>query len=422
MLTRRQFIGFSAVAPTVLQASLRAKLRAGLWDEPAPAANEQTISPRASAIHKRALVFDGHVHALDRAFYHGGSMGTRMPDGQWDLPRAREGGVSAFFLSVFVPEEYYPGRFETKQALRRVDHALRQLRDNRNLVELALTAGDVERIHAQGKMAAVLDIEGSYDLDGDLGVLRALYQLGLRSAQLSAHNWNQHYADACCSPAQWKGLTAHGRELIREMNKLGMVINVSHASDDTIAQAIDVSELPVVATHHGLRSVNNIPRNMPDWLLTKLAAKGGIIGFQIGSEFNYPKEFAYVTEHAKKTFWDTASIPDLMKGKSIYEIDALVAPHFPMPGAQVPDSVRMTVDDWVMVVDRAIGLVGEDHVSIGTDFDGGPTLARGMRDVRDLPMITAAMLRRGYSEQRIDKFWGGNLLRVFSQTTRPGVG
>ena len=422
MLTRRQFFGLSAVAPTVLQASLRAKLRAGLWDDPAPAANEQTISPRASAIHKRALVFDGHVHALDRAFYHGGSMGTRMPDGQWDLPRAREGGVSAFFLSVFIPEEYYPGRFETKQAFRRVDHALRQLRDNRNLVELALNAGDVERIHAQGKMAAVLDIEGSYDLDGDLGVLRALYQLGLRSAQLSAHNWNQHYADACCSPAQWKGLTAHGRELIREMNKLGMVINVSHASDDTIAQAIDVSELPVVATHHGLRSVNNIPRNMPDWLLTKLAAKGGIIGFQIGSEFNYPKEFAYVTEHAKKTFWDTASIPDLVKGKSIYEIDALVAPHFPMPGAQVPDSVRMTVDDWVMVVDRAIGLVGEDHVSIGTDFDGGPTLARGMRDVRDLPMITAAMLRRGYSEQRIDKFWGGNLLRVFSQTTRPGVG
>ncbi len=422
MLTRRQFIGFSAVAPTVLQASLRAKLRAGLWDDPAPAANEQTISPRASAIHKRALVFDGHVHALDRAFYHGGSMGTRMPDGQWDLPRAREGGVSAFFLSVFIPEEYYPSRFETKQAFRRVDHALRQLRDNRNLVELALNAGDVERIHAQGKMAAVLDIEGSYDLDGDLGVLRALYQLGLRSAQLSAHNWNQHYADACCSPAQWKGLTAHGRELIREMNKLGMVINVSHASDDTIAQAIDVSELPVVATHHGLRSVNNIPRNMPDWLLTKLAAKGGIIGFQIGSEFNYPKEFAYVTEHAKKTFWDTASIPDLVKGKSIYEVDALVAPHFPMPGAQVPDSVRMTVDDWVMVVDRAIRLVGEDHVSIGTDFDGGPTLARGMRDVRDLPMITAAMLRRGYSEQRIDKFWGGNLLRVFSQTTRSGIG
>ena len=392
-----------------------AVLRSALWaaDQSAP-----NISARALAVHKRALVFDGHVHALDREFYHGGNMATRLPDGQWDLQRAKEGGVSAFFLSVFIPEEYYPGRFETKQAFRRVDDALLQLRKNSDLVELALNAGDVERIHSQGKIAAVLDIEGSYDLDGDLGVLRDLHQLGLRSAQLSAHNWNQHYADACCSTAQWKGLTSHGREVIREMNRLGMVINVSHSSDDTMSQAIDVSDGPVVATHHGLRSVNNIPRNMPDWLLKKLAAKGGLIGFQIGSEFSYPKEFAYVTEHAKKTFWDTASIPELVKGKSIYEIDALVAPHFPMPPAQVPDSVMMTVDDWVAVVDRAIQLVGEDHVAIGTDFDGGPTLARGMRDVRDLPMITEAMLRRGYSEERIDKFWGRNLLRVIRQVTQ----
>ena len=195
MLTRRRFLFYTALAP--------AALRSTLWANPAP-----QISARAWAVHKRALVFDGHVHALDREFYHGGNMGTRMPDGQWDLPRAREGGVSAFFLSVFTPEEYYPGRFETKQAFRRIDHALRQLQMNSGQVALALNADDVERIHAQGKMAAVLDIEGSYDLDGDLGVLRDLYQLGLRSAQLSAHNWNQNYADSCCSPAKWKGLTS----------------------------------------------------------------------------------------------------------------------------------------------------------------------------------------------------------------------
>ena len=133
--------------------------------------------------------------------------------------------------------------------------------------------------------------------------------------------------------AQWKGLTAHGREVIREMNRLGMVINVSHSSDDTMSQAIDVSDGPVVATHHGLRSVNDIPRNIPDWLLKKLAAKGGVIGFQIGSEFSYPKEFAYVTEHAKKTFWDTTSIPELVKGKTIYEVDAV-------GGAAVPNAGR----------------------------------------------------------------------------------
>jgi len=415
MLTRRRFLHYTALAPVALNPALwaQAPSRDSGIDSLAP-----QISTQARAIHKRALVFDGHVHALDREFYHGGSMGTRTTDGQWDLPRAREGGVSAFFLSVFTPEEYYPGRFETKQALRRIDHALRQLQMNHDQVELALNGTDVVRIRALGKMAAVLDIEGSYDLDGDLGVLRELYRLGLRSVQLSAHNWNQNYADSCCSPPQWNGLTEHGRDVIREMNRLGMVINVSHSSDNTISQAIDISDGPVIATHHGLRNVNNIPRNMPDSLLKKLASKGGIIGFQIGSEFAYPKEYDWLTAHRHKTFWDTTSIPDRVKGKTIYEVDQLVAPQFPMPGAQVPDSVMMKVDDWVAVVDRAIQLVGEDHVAIGTDFDGGPTLARGMRDVRDLPMITDAMLRRGYSEERIDKFWGGNLLRYFSQITQ----
>ncbi len=413
MLTRRRFLGYTALAPAALRPSLWAQLQSSGTDQPAP-----QISARARAIHQRALVFDGHVHALDTEFYNGGSMGTRRTSGQWDLPRAREGGEGAFFLSVYIPEEYYPGRFETKQAFRRVDHALRQLELNRDRVELALNGDDIDRIRAKGKIAAVLDIEGSYDLDGDLGVLRDLYRLGLRSAQLSAHNWDQNYADSCCSPPKWNGLTAHGRDVIREMNRLGMVINISHSADDTISQAIDVSDGPIIATHHGLRSVNDIPRNMPDDLLKKLAAKGGIFGFQIGSEFAYPKEYAYLTAQRGKTFFDTTSVPDRVKGKTIYEIDAILASGFPMVGARMPDSVAMTVDDWVAVVDKAIQMVGEDHVAIGSDFDGGPTLARGMRDVRDLPMITDAMLRRGYSEERIDKFWGGNLLRVFRQVTQ----
>ncbi len=415
MLTRRRFLGYSALATAALHPTLRAEsfLQDSGSDQPAP-----HISARAWEVHRRTYVFDGHVHALDREFYHGGNMGTRTTEGQWDLPRAKDGGVGAFFLSVFVPEEYYPSRFETKQAFRRIDHALQQLEMNRDQVELARNADDIRRIRAQGKVAAVLDIEGSYDLDGDLGILRDLHRLGLRSAQLSAHNWDQNYADACCSPPKWGGLTAHGRDVIREMNRLGMVINVSHSSDETTSQAIDVSDGPIIATHHGLRSVNDIPRNMPDWLLKKMAAKGGIIGFQIGSEFNYPKEYAWVTAHKHETFWNTDNIPEEVKGKTIYEIDKLEAPKFPMLGAKVPDSVMMSVDDWVAVVDRAVQMVGEDHVAFGSDFDGGPTLARGMRDVRDLPMITDAMLRRGYSEERIDKFWNGNLLRFFGQVTQ----
>lgn len=373
------------------------------------------VSARARALHASALVFDGHVHAVDREFYHGGDIGERKPDGQFDLPRAKEGGLGALFFSIFVTEDYYPARLETKQALRMLDCAIEQIGRNNRTIEIARTAADIERIHASGRIAAILDIEGSFDLDGDPAVIRQMYRLGMRSVQLSAHNWTNNYADSCCSPPKWGGLNDRGRAVIREMNRLGMVINVSHASDEAISAAIDASTVPVVATHHGLRAVNDIPRNMPDWLLKKLAAKGGVIGFQLGCEFHDRKAFEWGAAHAGKPFWDTSAILQRGNRLSIEEIDRLVGPQFPMRPNAIPQEIRMTVDDWVSVVDRAIRLVGEDHVALGSDFDGGPPLPRGMRDVRDLPMITDAMLRRGYSEERIRKFLGGNLLRVFRQ-------
>lgn len=371
----------------------------------------------ARSLHATALVFDGHVHVIDRQLYHGGDIGDRYPDGQFDLPRAKEGGVDAMFFSVFVTEEYYPQRLETKQALRLIDLALTQLANNRATIELALNASDIERINKSGKMAAVLDFEGGWDLDGDLGVLRDLYRLGLRSAQLPSHNWANNYADSCCAPPKWHGLNERGRAVVKEMNRLGMVINVSHGSDETIEQAIDLSTDPVVATHHGLRSVNNIPRNMPDYLLKKLAARGGVMGFQIGNDFHSPKFFEWKTKQAGKPFWDTSAIAKSKGPLSIEEVDKIVAPQFPMVGVNAPEEIKMTPEEWVAVVERAIALVGEDYVALGSDLDGGPTLPRGMRDVRDLPMITEAMLRRGWPEQRIRKFLGGNLLRVFRQIT-----
>ena len=375
------------------------------------------VSDRAWALHSSSLVFDAHIHAIEREFYHGGDIGQRKPDGQFDLPRAREGGLGAMFFSFYVSEDYYPGRFETKQALRLIDACITQIQANSNTIEIARNATEIERIHAAGKIAAVLDIEGSFDLDGDMAVMRDFYRLGLRSMQLSAHNWQSNYADSCCAGTFTnKGLNDRGRAWIREANRLGVVINVSHASDDAISQAIDVSTDPVIATHHGLRQVNDIPRNMPDWLLEKLAAKGGVIAFQIGNDFHSRKVFDYVTQHAGKPFWDTKAIHD-RPPLTIFEIDQIAAKRFPMAGAFAPDDLKLTVGGWVAVVDRAIQMVGEDHVALGTDFDGGPNPPRGMRDVSDLPLITDAMLRRGYSDQRIKKFLGANLLRVFRQIT-----
>src|SRR5687768_6960031 len=344
-------------------------------------------------------------------------MGHRAADGQFDLARARDGGLDAMFFSLFVTEQYYPARYETKQVLRLIDAAHDQLRRNAGTIELAYTASDIERITGRGRMAAFIDLEGGFDLDGELSVLRTLYGLGLRSFQLSAHNWTNGFADSCCAPARWRGLNDLGRAVIREANRLGMVINISHGSDDTISQAIDVSADPLLATHHGLRSFNDIPRTMPDALLKKLAGKGGVIGFQLGNEFHNPKLFKWSTQRAGKPFWDTSGIGRKEVAMSIEEIDRLVAPLFPMVGLPAPEELKFTPYEWLAVVDRAIELVGEDHVMLGSDFDGGPTLPRGMRDVSDLPLLTEAMLKRGWSEQRIRKFLGGNLLRVVRQVT-----
>ena len=373
-------------------------------------------SDAARKAHADALIFDGHVHMINRQFYQGGSIGDRHTDGQVDLPRMKDGGVDAFFMSLFTSEGYFPSRFETKQTLRLLDEAHRQLAANSDKVELALNGADIDRIVAAGKMAAVLDLEGSFDLDGDLGVLRMLHRLGLRSAQLPAHNWANNYADSCCAEQKWGGLTEHGRAVIREMNRLGMVINISHASDEATAQAIEASEDPLVATHHGLRSVNDIPRLMTDENLRKLAAKGGVIGFHIGNSFHNPEYHAGAPSAPDDPSGTPPTSARATKARPSKRLTRWAARAFGGPDA--PDAVRFTPSDWIAVVEKAIDLVGEDHVALGSDFDGGPTPPKGMNDISDLPWLTEAMLERGWSQTRINKFLGGNLLRVFRQVTQ----
>jgi membrane dipeptidase len=253
-------------------------------------------------------------------------------------------------------------------------------------------------------------------------VLRALHRLGLRSAQLTAHNWVNHFADPCCAPPRWNGLTERGREVVREMNRLGIAIDVSHASDAAIEQALEISTAPLIATHGGLRSLNDIPRTMPDELLRKLARKGGVIGIHLGNEFHNPRLYELRKQRAgNRPFWDTSEVARRVAGLGIDAVDALVRGRDPDESGVVgaPAETLFSVDDWIAVVERAMAIAGEDHVALGSDLDGGPTLPRGMRDARDLPQLTEAMLRRGWPEARIRKFLGGNLLRVFRQIAGP---
>ena len=381
---------------------------------------EPQVSDRAARLHHDALVFDAHVHVVDRQFYHGGDMGQRVDDGQFDLVRAKEGGLDAMFFSLFVTEQYYPARLETKQVLRLIDAAYGQLEKNKDKIQLAFNATDVERISASGKIAAFMDLEGGFDLDGDPAVLRDLYRLGLRSFQLSAHNWANNFADSCCAPAKWHGLNDRGRAVIREANRLGMVINVSHGSDETISQAIDASTDPVLATHHGLRSVNNIPRTHAGRSSEEACRQGWGDGFSDRQRVSQREGVQLEHRACRQAVLGHDRYRRQKEAKmTIEELDALAAPQFPMVGftPSAPDDIKLTPDDWLAVVERAIEIVGEDHVMLGSDFDGGPTLPRGMRDIRDLPMLTDAMLKRGWSEPRIRKFLGGNLLRVVRQVT-----
>lgn len=368
-------------------------------------------------LHKNAFVMDGHIHVMSRQLLEGLDIGQRYNDGHVDLPRAIEGGLDAMFFSVYTPEPYYPGRHEVKNTFRVIELALAQIEKNSRIIELARTASEISSINKKGKIAAFLDLEGGFDLDGDLNILRALYRLGLRCVQLTAHNQTNGFIDACNDTKRWGGINDHGHVIISEMNRLGMLINVAHASDDAILQSAAASKDPVIYSHGGFRAIVDNPRCITDQCARAIAAKGGVIGIQFGSSFNNPKYAAW-----QKSLQRSASVskkePEDHAKLSIEEIDRELAKGLPfVHKTKIPDEYWMGTDQLARVIDYGVQLVGEDHIALGSDFDGGPPLPRQIKDVSDYPEMTKAMQKLGYSEQRIRKILGGNWLRVIKAVT-----
>jgi len=387
--------------------------------------NLQKIRGEGPALHWDAFVMDGHVHVMLRELLNNTDIGQRYPDGTVDLPRAIKGGLDAMFFSVYTPEEYYPGRFETKHTLRVLQLAIDQIRKNDAVIEVALNASDIERINKKGKIAAFLDLEGGFDLEGDILVLRALYTMGLRCLQLPAHNTTNSFIDACSDASVWGGINDHCRNIIREMNDLGMVINVAHASMDAIIQTAEASRHPIIYSHGGFYSIVDVPRCITDEAAKVVAAKGGVIGIQFGSAFNNPlyDEWRRQGQPRSNSEARRASSPpvfDLPIGEhnTIAKIDEHLAPQMPMVfRGTMPDEIWMHTDQLARVIDYGVNLVGEDHIALGSDFDGWPELSRDMRDISDYPQITIELLKLGYSEQRIRKILGLNWLRVIREVT-----
>ena len=375
------------------------------------------LDSRGSELHKKAFVMDGHIHVMTRQLLQGLDIGDRYPDGHVDLPRAVEGGLDAMFFSVYTPEPYYSDRHEVKNTFRVVELALSQIEKNGHIIELASNASDIVRINKKGKMAAFLDLEGGFDLDGDLNILRSLYRLGLRSVQLTAHNQTNSFIDSCYGEKRWNGLNAHGRNLVKEMNKLGMLINVAHASDAAIFQTVETSSQPVIYSHGGFRSIVNSQRCITDDCAKALAAKGGVIGIQFGSSFNNPKYAEWVNSRRQSGAVPSTD-PKERKSLSIEAVDEQLSKGLPfVHKGIIPDEYWMGVDQLARVIDYGVRLVGEDHIALGSDFDGGPPLPRQIKDVSDYPQMTRAMQDLGYSEQRIRKILGLNWLRVIRQVT-----
>ena len=368
-------------------------------------------------LHSNAFVMDGHMHMMSRQLLQGLDIGQRYSDGHVDLPRAIQGGLDAFFFSVYTPEPYYESMHEVKNTFRVVELALAQIEKNNTFIELARTASEIEKINKRGKIAAFLDLEGGFDLDGDLNILRSLYRLGLRSVQLTAHNETNAFIDSCYGKKLWGGLNEHGREVVKEMNRLGILINVAHASDDAILQTVETSQDPILYTHGGFRGIVNNPRCISDECAKAIASKGGVMGIQFGSSFNNPKYAAWQASKPKVKSIETSPAKD-NQSVSIEEIDQQVAKGLPFVHKEViPDEYWMGVDQLAKVIDYGVRLVGDDHIALGSDFDGGPPLPRQIKDVSDYPQMTLAMQELGYSEKRIRKIVGLNWLRVIREVT-----
>jgi membrane dipeptidase len=365
------------------------------------------ISSKARNLHFRSIVIDTHVDTAQRLVFDQFDLGTRHSDGSVDIPRMREGGVSAVFFAVWTPGNI-TGPSAVKRAHDQFDAVQQQVALHANELMLASTADDIHRAYLSGKIALLMAVEGGHLIDSDLDVLRTYFQLGARYLTLT-HALNVEWADASTDQPKHNGLTEFGKQVIQEMNRLGMMVDISHVSDKTFYDVLAISQAPVIATHSSCRARCDSPRDMSDEMIRVLAAEGGVIqiNFHVGflsQKFRdawkaNPELQAEIDSRAKEQCGENQACQLIEAGKLIREF---------VTQGKLP---RVEWTDIVDHIDHAVKLVGPDHVGFGSDFDGAD-MPYGMEDASHLPQITDALLEKGYSENDIQKILGGNILRL----------
>ncbi len=371
----------------------------------APSATSQDHFARARRIHAEAIGVDSHIDTIQRVLNGGEDISKRTVRGHVDLPRLREAGMRAPFFALYVPT-YYKGAEAVRRTLQLRDAMQRVLDAHPDQIELALTAADVERIVKAGKISAVLTIESGHAIADDLAVLRMYHRLGVRSMTLT-HFRNTNWADSSTDTPQHNGLSDFGREVVREMNRIGMIVDISHVSDKTFYDTLAVTTKPVIASHSSCRALSDVPRNMTDEMIRTLAKQGGVIGINFGAQFVSQKE----AEAGRRGFAARAAVEPNLTGKALDEFAA--KEYLDIYSAMRPN--QATIEDAVAHIDRVVKLAGADHVGIGSDWDGISAVPAGLEDVSKMPALTAKLLERGYSEQDVKKILGGNFLRVMRQ-------
>ncbi|HET8692393.1 MAG TPA: dipeptidase [Steroidobacteraceae bacterium] len=323
--------------------------------------------------------------------------------GDTDIPRLRAGGVGGQFWSVYIPSSPEVGRkgFARIQ-LEQIDIALRMIERYPEDLALALTADDIERANASGKIASLLGMEGGHAIENSLGALRDFYRLGVRYMTLTHFNRND-WADSATEPPRHGGLSKFGVEVVREMNRLGMLVDISHVSADTMNDALDASEAPVIFSHSSALAVTPSPRNVPDAVLARMRDNGGVVMVDFISQFSVQGE-----AHARwQEAFERETGAKLVDTDYDEKLDAYTARH-PEP--------RATLSDVADHVEHVRDVAGIDHVGIGADFFGQPDwMAEGLEDVASYPALFAELIRRGWSDEDLAKLSRGNVLRTLRQ-------
>ncbi len=361
----------------------------------------------AAASPAQPVAIDSHIDTLQRLINEHVDLSRRLPDGHVDLPRLRQGGVNAPFFALWAPTFYKGGEAVRRTLLLR--DAMQQFLDaHPDQIELALTAADVERLTQAGKIAAILTIEGGHQIAADLGVLRMYHRLGVRSMTLT-HFRNNEWADASTDRPEHNGLSDFGKDVVREMNRLGMIVDISHVSDQTFYDTLAISTKPLIASHSSCRALSNVPRNMTDDMIRALAQKGGVIGINFGEGFLTPAGAANLQNAIQTMSYNDPTVT----GKAL---DDYAAQQY-IKQYRTSNKSRATLDDAVAHIDHAVKLAGIDHVGIGSDYDGIESTPQGLEDVSKMPALVAALRKRGYSDADLRKIQGGNFLRVLREVT-----